>query len=110
VAVADAPKALELQRPLPDDALRIVASGEKEDGPREDVEDVRTAIGALNLGSDLMPHCLLDHSMRKRRDLLGPCPEGRPEAVDGDRPASGRIKPLLLARVHALQEREEGHV
>jgi hypothetical protein len=26
---ADAPKALELQRPLPDDALRIVASGEK---------------------------------------------------------------------------------
>ena len=34
--LADAPKALELQRPLPDDALRIVPSGEKEDGPRED--------------------------------------------------------------------------
>jgi putative SOS response-associated peptidase YedK len=32
--LADAPKALELQRPLPDDALRIVASGEKEDDPR----------------------------------------------------------------------------
>jgi putative SOS response-associated peptidase YedK len=32
---ADAPKALELQRPLPDDALRIVASGEKEDGAAE---------------------------------------------------------------------------
>jgi putative SOS response-associated peptidase YedK len=32
---ADVPKALELQRPLPDHALRIVASGEKEDGPRE---------------------------------------------------------------------------
>ena len=29
---ADAPKALELQRPLPDDALKIVASGEKKDG------------------------------------------------------------------------------
>ena len=28
---ADAPKAPELQRPLPDNALRIVASGEKED-------------------------------------------------------------------------------
>jgi putative SOS response-associated peptidase YedK len=34
--LADAPTALELQRPLPDDALRIVASGEKEDGRRED--------------------------------------------------------------------------
>jgi putative SOS response-associated peptidase YedK len=33
---ADAPKALELQRPLPDDALRIVASGEREDRARED--------------------------------------------------------------------------
>jgi hypothetical protein len=32
--LADAPKALELQRPLPDDALQIVSSGEKEDGPR----------------------------------------------------------------------------
>jgi putative SOS response-associated peptidase YedK len=28
---ADAPKTLELHRPFPDDALRIVASGEKED-------------------------------------------------------------------------------
>jgi putative SOS response-associated peptidase YedK len=34
--LADAPKALELQRPLPRDALQIVASGE-EDGPREAV-------------------------------------------------------------------------
>ena len=33
--LADPPKALELQRPLPNDALRIVASGEKKDGPRE---------------------------------------------------------------------------
>jgi len=29
---ADAPKALERQRPLSDDALRIVASGERQDG------------------------------------------------------------------------------
>ena len=36
VALAAAPKALELQRPLPDDPLRIVASGEKEDGARQD--------------------------------------------------------------------------
>ena len=32
---ADAPKALELQRPFPDNALQIVASGEKEDKPFE---------------------------------------------------------------------------
>ncbi len=30
--IADPPKALELQRPLPDDALRIVAKGERSDG------------------------------------------------------------------------------
>ena len=34
--LADAPKALELQRPLPDDMMCIVASGEREDGQRED--------------------------------------------------------------------------
>jgi hypothetical protein len=32
--LAGAPKALELQRPLPDDALQIILSGEKEDSPR----------------------------------------------------------------------------
>jgi putative SOS response-associated peptidase YedK len=31
--LADAPKALKLQRPLPDDALQIVSSSEKENGP-----------------------------------------------------------------------------
>jgi putative SOS response-associated peptidase YedK len=36
--LADAPKALELQRPLPDDVMRIVASGEREDGQRKDAE------------------------------------------------------------------------
>jgi hypothetical protein len=39
--LADAPKALELQRPLLDDALRIVASGEKEDGARQDAAPSR---------------------------------------------------------------------
>jgi putative SOS response-associated peptidase YedK len=39
--LADAPKALELQRPLLDDLLRIVASGEKEDGARQDAAPTR---------------------------------------------------------------------
>jgi hypothetical protein len=34
---ADAPKALELQQPMKDDALKIVASGEREDRAREAV-------------------------------------------------------------------------
>ena len=39
--LADASKALELQRPLADDALQIVASGEKEDGARQDAAPSR---------------------------------------------------------------------
>jgi hypothetical protein len=57
------------------------------------VENVGAAIGPLNLGADLMPHRLLDHSVRERRDLLRPRPEGRPETVGGDRPAAGGTEP-----------------
>jgi putative SOS response-associated peptidase YedK len=47
--LADLPKALELQRPLPDDALRIVASGETEDGPRQDTAPSRDQAPMLPL-------------------------------------------------------------
>jgi putative SOS response-associated peptidase YedK len=40
--LADSPKALELQRPLPDNMLSIVASGERQDGPYEDIEPYRS--------------------------------------------------------------------
>ena len=33
------PDALVLEKPLPDDALRIVAKGEKEDGPEVEVSE-----------------------------------------------------------------------
>jgi hypothetical protein len=74
------------------------------------VEDVRAAIGALNFGADLMSHGLLDIGVGNRRDLLRPGPEVRPETVCGNRPTPDRVEPLLLARVHALQEGHERHV
>jgi putative SOS response-associated peptidase YedK len=56
---ADAPKALELQRPLPENALRIVASGEKEDGPRDDAvpHTAFTKAGLVTWHSNLKVRC-----------------------------------------------------
>jgi hypothetical protein len=54
--LADAPKALELQRPLPDDVLMIVASGEREDGPREPPSSRNRASNAVTPTSGVPLH------------------------------------------------------
>lgn len=50
-------------------------------------QNVRATIGALDLTTDGMPHCLFDDRVRESRNLLRPCPERCPEAVGGDRPS-----------------------
>ena len=76
-------KGLDLQRPLSNDALRIVASGEKEDGPRQDAMPSPDQ-------ARIKPQCFPFDTLRRFRPY--PRRDGQPFAT-----ALSRAKPATSA-------------